>query len=86
MLLEVRGAKRLPFVRGVSLELRAGEVLGLGGLVGSGRTELLRLIYGLDNLEEGEVLFEGARLGAGGRGARSAAASGSPRRTASRRR
>jgi ribose transport system ATP-binding protein len=49
-------------VRGVSLEVRAGEVVGLGGLVGSGRTELLRLIYGLDQPETGEVLMEGKRL------------------------
>ena len=55
VLLEVRGIRRLPAVRGVSLEVRAGEVLGLGGLVGSGRSELLRLIYGMDEPEEGEV-------------------------------
>ena len=62
VLLQVRDARRLPAVRGVSLEVRSGEVLGLGGLVGSGRTELLRLIYGLDDLEEGEVLLDGKRL------------------------
>jgi ribose transport system ATP-binding protein len=62
VLLEVRGLRRLPMVRGVSLEVRAGEVLGLGGLVGSGRSELLRLIYGIDPPEEGEVLIEGKRL------------------------
>ena len=62
VLLEVRGLRRLPMVRGVSLEVRAGEVLGLGGLVGSGRSELLRLIYGIDAPEEGEVLIEGERL------------------------
>jgi ribose transport system ATP-binding protein len=61
-LLEVRGMRRLPAVRGVSLEVRAGEVLGLGGLVGSGRTELLRLIFGVDVPEEGEVVLEGRRL------------------------
>jgi ribose transport system ATP-binding protein len=49
-------------VRGVSLEVRSGEVLGLGGLVGSGRSELLRLIYGIDAPEAGEVLIEGKRL------------------------
>ena len=54
--------RRLPAVRGVSLQVHAGEVLGLGGLVGSGRTELLRLIYGLDLPEEGEVWLEGKRL------------------------
>ena len=65
VLLEVRGARRLPAVRGVSLDVKAGEVVGLGGLVGSGRTELLRLIYGLDQLDEGEILMEGRRLRAG---------------------
>ena len=46
----------------MSLEVRSGEVVGLGGLVGSGRTELLRLVYGLDEPESGEVLVEGKRL------------------------
>jgi ribose transport system ATP-binding protein len=65
VLLEVRGARSLPAVRGVSLEVHAGEVLGLGGLVGSGRTELLRLIYGLDPLDEGEILIDGKPLRTG---------------------
>jgi len=62
VMLEVRGLRRLPEVRSVSLELRAGEVVGLGGLVGAGRTELLRLIYGLDQPDEGEVYVDGERL------------------------
>jgi ribose transport system ATP-binding protein len=62
VVLEVRGARRLPAVRGVSLQVHAGEVLGLGGLVGSGRTELLRIIYGLDVPEEGAVLVDGKTL------------------------
>ena len=62
VLLEVRDARRLPAVRGVSLQVHAGEVVGLGGLVGSGRTELLSLIYGLDQPEEGQVLVEGKPL------------------------
>jgi ribose transport system ATP-binding protein len=62
VLLEVRGMRKLPAVRGVSLEVHAGEVVGLGGLVGSGRSELLRLIYGMDTPEEGEVYVDGKRL------------------------
>ncbi|MDX6601956.1 MAG: ribose transport system ATP-binding protein, partial [Solirubrobacterales bacterium] len=65
VLLEVRGARRLPAVRDVSLTVRAGEVVGLGGLIGSGRSELLGLIYGLEQLEEGEVLVEGKPLPGG---------------------
>ncbi|MBC8536962.1 sugar ABC transporter ATP-binding protein [Feifania hominis] len=46
----------------VSLELRRGEVLGLYGLVGSGRTELIQAIYGLDRTAVGEVRVEGNLL------------------------
>jgi ribose transport system ATP-binding protein len=49
-------------VRGVSLEVRAGEIVGLAGLVGSGRTEVLRLIAGVDPMDEGEVILEGQKL------------------------
>ena len=62
VLLDVRGVRRLPAVRGASLQVHAGEVLGLGGLVGSGRTELLRIIYGLDDADEGEILLDGTQL------------------------
>jgi ribose transport system ATP-binding protein len=62
LLLEVRGARRLPAVRDVSLKVHAGEIVGLGGLVGSGRTELLRLVYGLDQAEAGEFLVDGKPL------------------------
>ena len=43
-------------VRGVSLEVHRGEILGLSGLVGSGRTELLRTLFGADRAERGHVL------------------------------
>ncbi len=62
LLLEVRRARRLPAVRDVSLKVHAGEVVGLGGLVGSGRTELLRLVYGLDAPDAGEFLVDGKPL------------------------
>ncbi len=40
---------------GVSLTLRRGEILGIAGIVGSGRTELLRAVYGLDPVRRGAV-------------------------------
>ena len=52
VLLEVRGVGRQPDIKPASLEVHAGEVVGIGGLVGAGRTELLRLIYGLDPADE----------------------------------
>jgi len=53
--LKVNGLARGNAVRDVSLELRRGEILGLAGLVGAGRTELLRLIYGADRKDAGTV-------------------------------
>lgn len=46
-------------VQGVSFEVRAGEVLGFSGLVGAGRTETMRAIFGADALEKGKVLYFG---------------------------
>ena len=46
---------RAPGVNNVSLEVRAGEIVGLGGLVGAGRTELVRAIIGADNRQAGQV-------------------------------
>jgi len=46
---------RAPGVQGVDLEVRAGEIVGLGGLVGAGRTELVRAIIGADNRTAGRV-------------------------------
>jgi ribose transport system ATP-binding protein len=62
VVLDVRDVSRRPHVRGVSLQVRAGEVVGIGGLVGAGRSELLRLIYGLDVPDTGEVHVDGRRL------------------------
>ncbi len=44
----------------MSFALRRGEVLGIGGLVGAGRTELVRLIYGADRLDGGAMTLDGA--------------------------
>ena len=46
-------------VRGVSFSVRAGEIVGLGGLVGAGRTEVARLIFGADKLESGAIIVNG---------------------------
>jgi ribose transport system ATP-binding protein len=46
-------------VKPASFQLHQGEVLGIAGLVGSGRTELARLIYGADSRVAGEVLIDG---------------------------
>jgi ribose transport system ATP-binding protein len=62
VLLEVKELARAPDVLPASLVVRAGEVVGIGGLVGAGRTELLRLIYGLDARDQGEVIVDGRRL------------------------
>ena len=48
-----------PAVKGCSLELRHGEVLGIFGLMGAGRTEFVRAMYGLDPMVAGELKFDG---------------------------
>ncbi|MEM5420084.1 sugar ABC transporter ATP-binding protein [Paraburkholderia ferrariae] len=54
-LLKVDGLTRAKAVRDVSFEVRAGEIFGVSGLIGAGRTELMRLIYGADRMERGTV-------------------------------
>src|SRR5450830_669017 len=56
-LLRVRNLGRGDVVAPTSFDLRAGEILGIAGLIGSGRTELLRLIFGADRADQGEVFI-----------------------------
>ena len=58
-LLEVRDLVAGERVRGISFELRAGEILGLAGLMGSGRSETARAIFGVDRIEAGEIRVKG---------------------------
>jgi ribose transport system ATP-binding protein len=59
--LEVRNLTRRGVVEDVSFTLRAGEILGFAGLVGAGRTETVRLLFGADRADSGEVLVAGKR-------------------------
>ncbi|WP_054006284.1 ATP-binding cassette domain-containing protein [Cypionkella psychrotolerans] len=65
MMLETRGLSRSGAFAGIDLQLHAGEVVGLGGLVGSGRTEIARVLFGIDQPDAGEILIDGTvmRLG-----------------------
>ncbi len=63
--LEVAGLTRPGVYADVSLSVRAGEIVGLAGLVGAGRSEVARGIMGLDRASAGRVLLDGAPLPAG---------------------
>jgi ABC-type sugar transport system ATPase subunit len=56
----VRGLSRRGVLHDVSLSVRGGEVVGLAGLVGAGRTELARCLFGADGINAGEILLDGS--------------------------
>ncbi|MEJ0003158.1 MAG: sugar ABC transporter ATP-binding protein [Pararobbsia sp.] len=55
----MRGVGRRGQMQPVDIEVRRGEILGLAGLLGSGRTETARLLFGVDRADTGEVAFDG---------------------------
>ncbi|MGH8782467.1 sugar ABC transporter ATP-binding protein [Paraburkholderia sp.] len=63
--LAVRGLTRTGVFRDVSFEVRAGEIVALAGLVGAGRSEVARAIFGIDPLDGGEIRIAGKRLAPG---------------------
>jgi len=60
--LKVKGVSYGQIVRDVSFEVRRGEILGLAGLVGAGRTELARLLFAADRLDSGTISLDGNPL------------------------
>ena len=62
VLLEVKNLSQEGVLEDVSFSLRAGEVVGVAGIVGAGRTELARAIFGADPGDAGEVWVEGRRM------------------------
>ena len=57
--LSIKGLSRGKKVRNVSFQLRKGEILGLAGLVGAGRTETVRALFGVDKKDTGQVWLDG---------------------------
>ena len=61
VLLEAKGMGSSK-IHNISFQLRAGEVIGFAGLVGAGRTETVRALFGADKLTEGEIYLEGKKV------------------------
>lgn len=60
--LQVQGLAKTDTEHDVSFDVRAGEILGLTGLVGAGRTELVRLLFGADRPDQGTIRLDGRQL------------------------
>ncbi|WP_050808547.1 sugar ABC transporter ATP-binding protein [Collimonas fungivorans] len=62
VVLEVKGLQRGSLVKDVSFNLRKGEILGFAGLMGAGRTEVARAVFGADRVDAGEIRVHGAKV------------------------
>jgi ribose transport system ATP-binding protein len=65
IVLEVKGLSAASGISGIDLVVRQGEIVGLCGLVGSGRTEVVRAIFGADEKTAGQILFNGQEKSGG---------------------
>lgn len=63
VVLEASGLRRGNYVRDVSFNVRSGEIVGIYGLVGAGRTETVRLVFGADRKDAGEIRMDGRAVG-----------------------
>ncbi len=61
-LLRVEGLNRKPLLKDISFSIRAGEIVGMAGLVGAGRTELCRALFGIDAIDSGEIRVAGKSI------------------------
>lgn len=61
-ILSVRNISRRGVLEDITFSLREGEILGVTGLVGSGRTEMARVIFGADPKDEGEIFLDGEKV------------------------
>ena len=62
VVLELKNFTRKGVFEGVNLKVRAGEILGMAGLVGAGRSEVMRALVGYDKLDSGEIILEGKSI------------------------
>ena len=61
-LLRVEGLSQGTFLSDISFSLHAGEIVGFGGLIGAGRTELCRALFGIDSIDSGRVFIDGKQV------------------------
>ena len=60
--LEVKGLTKKGHFENVNFSVRAGEIVGVSGLMGAGRTEIMRVIFGLDSIDGGEIWLKGEKV------------------------
>lgn len=60
--LRVKGLARVDTFEDISFEVRAGEIVGLAGLIGAGRSEVVRAVFGLDRFNAGDIEISGKRV------------------------